>query len=417
MSQTVRVVQIRAAPFPHSDPFRHPGAVTSTPAVDLVDPATVLGGRLVLLDEVVDDGVVEIVGGQLGYVGPASGWSGAAPSHVGTIAPGLIDIHCHGGGGSSVTTGVRSDIDDVARHHLRHGTTTMLASLVTAEPDDITAGVAAIADAADAGSSIVGSHLEGPFLGVGHCGAHEPGLLRAPDRQLVEGWLSAGRGTVRMMTIAPELDDADAVSRLVAEHGALVAVGHTDADAVTFGRALATSSVSVVTHLFNGMAPMHHRAPGPVAASLAALARGGIHVELIADGVHLADETVALVFDLDTSDCVVLVSDAMTAAGMPDGTYQLGPLEVRVTDGVARTTSEPAAIAGSTACLADVVRRCILQAGIDPPRAFRAASATPARLLRLADRGRLATGLRADLVLLDDSWAVTGVTRAGERVV
>ncbi len=378
--------------------------------------ATVLGGRLVLLDEVIDDGVLEIVGGRFGYVGPTSGWSGAAPTQVGTIAPGFIDIHCHGGGGSSVTAGVRADIDEVARHHLRHGTTTMLASLVTAEPDDITAGVAAIAEVAASGSSIIGSHLEGPFLGHGHCGAHEPSLLRAPDRQLVQGWLSAGRGTVRMVTIAPELDGADAVSRLIAEHGALVAIGHTDADVATFGRALATSSVSLVTHLFNGMAPMHHRAPGPVAASLAALARGGTHVELIADGIHLTDETVALVFDLDTHNRVVLVSDAMTAAGMPDGTYRLGPLEVRVTDGVARTITEPASIAGSTARLADVVRRCILHAGIDPARAIRAASATPARLLRLADRGRLATGLRADLVTLDDSWTVTGVLRGGERV-
>ncbi len=379
-------------------------------------PSNVLGGRLVLLDEVIDDGVVEIVEGRLGYVGPTSGWSGATPEQVGTITPGFIDIHCHGGGGGSVTTGVTTDIDDVGRHHLRRGTTTMLASLVTAEPDAITAAVAAIAEVAASGSSIIGSHLEGPFLGGGHCGAHEPSLLRAPDQRLVQGWLDAGRGTLRMMTLAPELDGADGVARQLDEHGALAAIGHTDADAATFGRALATSSVSLVTHLFNAMAPLHHRAPGPVAASLAALARGAIHVELIADGVHLADETVAMVFDLDASHRVVLVSDAMTAAGMPDGTYSLGPLEVRVTDGVARTTTEPAAIAGSTAHLADVVRRCVVEAGVDPVRAVRAATATPAGLLGLADRGRLATGLRADLLTLGDDWSVSGVLRGGERL-
>lgn len=366
-----------------------------------------------LLDEILDDGVVEVVDGRLGYVGPASGWPGAAATPVGTIAPGLVDLHCHGGGGHAVTTGRREDVEAVARHHLHRGTTTMLASLVTATPDDITAGVAAVADAVAAGSSVVGSHLEGPFLATGHCGAHDPALLLAPDRELVERWLAAGRGTVRMVTLAPELEGAAEVSRVLADQGVLVAAGHTDADAATFARALASSSVSLVTHLFNGMAPMHHRVPGPVAASLASLAHGATHVELVADGTHLADETVALVLDLDPGDHVVLVSDAMTAAGMPDGTYLLGPLEVRVTDGVARTTGDPPVIAGSTAHLADVVRRCIVHAGLDPCRVFRAASATPARLLHLGDRGRLATGLRADLVTLDDDWRVTGVLRAG----
>ena len=377
--------------------------------------ATALRGRLVLAGDVVADGVVEVVDGLLGYVGPAAGWTGPTLAPAGTIAPGLVDLHCHGGGGHSVTTGHADDVAAAGRHHLRHGTTTMLASLVSAGPADVRAGVAAVAEVVAGGSSVVGSHLEGPFLGAGHCGAHDPALLRHPDTGLAEDWLEAGRGTVRMMTLAPELAGADDVSRLLARHGALVAVGHTDADAAAFARALAMPEVALVTHLFNGMAPLHHRSPGPVAAGLAALARGGACVELIADGTHLADETVAMVFAVDHDDGVVLVSDAMAAAGMPDGPYRLGSLEVRVTDGVARTATEPSSIAGSTAHLADVVRRCIVHAGIDPVRAFRAASTTPARLLGLADRGRLSPGLRADLITLDDDWRVTGVLWGGRR--
>ena len=190
-------------------------------------------------------------------------------------------------------------------------------------------------------------------------------------------WLASGHGTVRMVTLAPELPGSEALSDLVAGAGCLVALGHTDADAATFGAALAGDSVSVVTHLFNGMAPMHHREPGPVAASLAALAAGDAHVELIADGTHLADGTIALAFALDPGDRVVLVSDAMGAAGMDDGDYELGTTTVRVIDGTAWTTTEPPSIAGSTVHLADVVRRCITETGIDPVRVVRAATAHP----------------------------------------
>ena len=374
----------------------------------------VLGGRLILEDRVIEDGVVAIDGSRLSYVGPAAGWTGEPAQPAGTMAPGFVDIHCHGGGGHTVTTGDPADVADVGLHHLRHGTTAMLASLVSAPDAAIEAGVLAIAEVAESGASVLGSHLEGPFIGRDHRGAHDPAHLRAPDLAAMKRWLASGRGTVRMVTLAPELPGSEALSDLVAGAGCLVALGHTDADAATFGAALAGDSVSVVTHLFNGMAPMHHREPGPVAASLAALAAGDAHVELIADGTHLADGIIALAFTLDPGDRVVLVSDAMGAAGMDDGDYELGTTTVRVIDGTAWTTTEPPSIAGSTVHLSDVVRRCITETGIDPVRVIRAATATPARLLGLSDRGRLATGLRADLVTLDEAWRVTGVLRGGQ---
>lgn len=376
---------------------------------------SVLAGRLVLPDRVVADGVVEVRGETLGYVGEAAGWHGDEPTAVGTITPGFVDIHCHGGGGHSVTTGSADDVRAAAGHHLQRGTTTMLASLVSAPRDAIEQAVGAIAEVVAAGSSVVGSHLEGPFLGPAHCGAHDPTQLAVPDPAATRAWLAAGHGSVRMMTLAPELPGADAVSRLLADDGVVVAVGHTDADAETFAAGLA-GPASLVTHLFNGMAPLHHRTPGPVAASLTALARGDTRVELIADGVHLADATVALVFAIAPPDGVLLVSDAMAAAGMPDGDYELGPLTVQVRDAVAWTTSEPPSIAGSTAHLADLVGRCVTRVGLDPVAVVCAAATTPATVLGLTDRGRLAPGLRADLVTLDDDWQVTGVLRGGERV-
>lgn len=375
----------------------------------------VLSGRLVLPDAIVEEGVVEIAGETLGYVGEASGWHGAAPVPAGTLAPGLVDIHCHGGGGHSVTTGAVDDVLAVAAHHAARGTTSMLASLVSAATDDITAGVTAIREAAAADTGVVGSHLEGPFLAPGHCGAHDPACLADPDPVVAKAWLDAGGGSVRMVTLAPERPGSDAVAGLLRDAGVLVAVGHTDADVDAFAEAL-RGPADLVTHLFNGMAPLHHREPGPVAATLTALARGEARAELIADGVHLADATVALAFAVAPDDGMVLVSDAMAAAGMPDGDYELGPLTVRVEDAVAWTSTEPRSIAGSTAHLADVLRRCVVDAGIDPVAAVRAATATPASLLGLEDRGRLATGLRADLVTLDDDWRVTAVRRGGRPV-
>ena len=384
--------------------------------------ALALTGRLMAPAGIVDPGVLEIRhDGTIGYVGPASGWSGPAPEPVGLVAPGYIDIHCHGGGGHAVTSGDPAEVTAVAAHHLSRGTTTMLASLVSASAPELVASIAAVASVAATGSPVVGCHVEGPFLDPAHRGAHDPAHLRLPALDELATWMvaggdPAGRPTVRMVTLAPELPGAAAAAELLERSGVVVGLGHTGADADSFGAALRSLRRPLVTHLFNGMEPLHHRRPGPVAASLDALARGATHVELIADGVHLADETVHLVFAVDPGRHVVLVSDAMVAAGMPDGEFELGSVQVRVTDGRAWTRSEPPALAGGTAHAADLVRRCVLQGGIDPVAAVAAATSTPAGLLGLDDRGSLATGLRADLVVLDPDWRVRRVMRGGQWV-
>ena len=375
----------------------------------------VLAGALVTNGETIADGVVEVLGDTLGYVGPRSAWVGPDPEPAGVLVPGFVDVHCHGGGGHEVTTTDRAAIEAVSAHHLARGTTTMLASLVSAPTETITAQVAAVADVVEGGATtLVGCHLEGPWLSHDRCGAHDPAALAEPDPDVARAWLDAGRGTIRMVTLAPELPGSEAVAALLEDAGVLAALGHTDAPARLFTDALRARRTPLVTHLFNGMAPFHHRVPGAPGAALGELARGAATVELIADGVHVADETAAMVFDVAPGGHVVLVSDAMAAAGLPDGDYALGSLAVRVTGGVARIGS--GSIAGGTSHVADLVRRCVTDAGIDPATVVAAASSTPAALLGLSDRGSLATGLRADVVSLTDDWRVDRVMWGGAWV-
>jgi len=374
-----------------------------------------LRGRVVTPDAVLPDAVVVVRDGRIAQVAPAARWAGPTTPAGGTVLPGLVDVHTHGAVGHAFPDGSAGSGRAVAQHHHVHGTTTLLASLVSAREPDLLAAVVAAADLADEGA-VAGIHLEGPFLSLARRGAHEPAALAAPDPGLLERAVEAGRGHVRTMTYAPELPGAAGLAARARELGVLPSVGHTDADARTTTEALAGGGC--VTHLFNGMPPLHHRSPGPVAAALQAAARGLAVVELIADGVHLADETVAAVLDLLGPDQVALVSDAMGAAGVGDGSYRLGGLDVEVVDGVARLAGDAPpqerSIAGGTARLVDVVRRAVQHAGVDLVGAVRAASTTPARLLGLGHEvGSVAAGLRADLLVVDDGLRPVRVMRGG----
>ena len=378
-----------------------------------VDPRTrVVAGRVLTPAGVVDDGVVVVRDARIEYAGPRRPGDSAAPA--GLVLPGLVDVHNHGGGGFSACA--PGGAAAAGRHHLGHGTTATMASTLTDRPDAMLAAVTAAADAADDGE-VLGIHVEGPFLAPDRRGAHDPRHLRQPDLAFTAELVAAGRGHVRVMTLAPELPGAGPVTDLLLERGVLPAVGHTEADpgavARTVAACRAAGRVGLATHLFNAMPPLHHRAPGPAGALLAAAADGDACVELVADGVHLAEETVRMVFALLGADRVALVTDASPAAGMPDGDYPLGPQRVRVAEGVARLGAE-GPIAGGTAHLLDVVRRCV-RAGLDLGAVVTAASRTPASVLGLAgELGSLQAGCRADLVLTDDDLTLRGVMRAGE---
>lgn len=388
--------------------------------------ATLVRGRLVTPAEEVADGVVAVEKGMIVYVGSAHDWRRrhtqiALPESAGTVLPGLVDIHCHGGGGKTVTTTDADEARAVAAHHALRGTTSLVASLVTAAPEVLLDQVRALAPLVRA-DDFAGLHLEGPFLSHARCGAQAPEFLIEPDLDLIDDLLVIADGALKVMTIAPELPGAaEAAARLRAA-GVTVALGHSDASYTVFRAALrALDGEGLVTHLGNAMPPFHHRAVGPVGASLAEAAAGRVAVEVIGDGVHVEDGFVALVFATAARGSVVLVTDAMTAAGMPDGDYVLGAQRVHVREGVARLGSSSdvdaatRSIAGGTSHLLEVVACAVRKAGVPLVDAVRAASQTPARILGLAgQRGALLTGHVADLVVVDEELRPVRVMRRGE---
>ncbi len=363
--------------------------------------------HVVVADGVLDDAVVEVRGDRVASIHPNNG-DERAERLGGWIVPGFVDTHVHGGGGHDYATTDPAEARAARDFHARHGTTTSYASLVTASLDDLCAQLDVLADLVETGE-LAGIHLEGPFLSPGQQGAHEPSLLRPPHPAAVDRLVEAGRGALRMVTLAPELRGGlDAVRRFVAA-GVRVAVGHTEADDDTVAAAL-DAGADVGTHVFNAMRPVHHRRPGPVPRLLT---DPRVAAELIADGFHVDREVLRMAIAAAGPDGVVLVTDAMVAAGMPDGGYALGGLEVRVTDGQARLVGAdgtPGSIAGSTLTTGSAF--ALVAALTDIPTAARLAATNPGRHHGL-DAGLLAPGRGADLCVVDDDGALVRVMRRG----
>ncbi|MEU9401608.1 N-acetylglucosamine-6-phosphate deacetylase [Streptomyces sp. NPDC048242] len=381
-------------------------------------PSLVLtGARVVLPTGVVDDGRVSVEGTRITAAGPAEA---AAPAPAGAevldasghwLVPGFVDLHNHGGGGASFA-GSAEDALTAVRTHRAHGTTTLVASTVTDDLDLLARRAGLLSELAEQGE-IAGIHFEGPFISPCRKGAHSEALLRDPDPAEVRKLLDAARGQARMVTLATELPGGLDSVRLLAEHGVIAAVGHTDASYEQTVEAI-DAGATVATHLFNAMPPLGHRAPGPITALLE---DERITVELIDDGVHLHPAALQLAFHHAGADRVAFITDAMDAAGAGDGRYLLGPLEVEVSDGVARLV-EGGSIAGSTLTLDRAFQRAVTVDRLPVTDVVTAISANPARLLGLSDRiGSLEPGKDADLVLLDAEFAVKGVMRRGEWVV
>lgn len=340
------------------------------------------------------------------------------------LSPGFVDMHCHGGGGASFTTGSADDARQVLATHWHEGSTSVMASLVTDRVEVLQEHVRTLAPLVH-GGDLLGVHLEGPCLSRAHQGAHDPELLVAPAEIDLPGLLdvaavadaaapadagAVGHRAVAMVTLATELDGGLAAVAALRERGVIAALGHTDASYAQTQEAI-EAGVTVATHLCNAMRALHHREPGPI---LAFLQDERPWIEVIADGVHLAPEVVTGLFAV-AGRRLVLVTDAMSAAGLGDGTARLGPLEVIVRDGVARLATT-GAIAGSTLTLSRAVRFCVTEAGIAPAAALVAATAHPAQALGRDDLGVLTSGALADLVVLDEDFAVTRVMRRGRWI-
>jgi N-acetylglucosamine-6-phosphate deacetylase len=406
----------------------------TTPPIPL--SRKVLYGTLVSDGTITTNAAVAVEGDRISFAGPASRFDpatfpGASVQEVpadSLLLPGLVDLHCHGAAGGDFPAGD----EDAIRHALDFihgsGTTTVLASLVTASRKDLLRGIRLFVRLADEGL-VAGIHLEGPFLSLARCGAQNPDFLLNPDLDLLSELVTAAAGRLTTMTYAPELPGAGALVDLLTSHGVRPSLGHTDCDDDAAASSLAAAregleeagfdgvyALPTVTHLFNGMPTLHHRSPGPVAACLRAAKAGGAVIELIADGTHVAPQTVLTVFELVGSANIALVTDSMAAAGLPDGQYRLGSSEVRVKGAVA-TLDATGSLAGGTATLLDVVRTTVTS-GVALTEAVHSATAVPAAVLGLSDEvGGLRRGLRADILVTGPGLAAVKVMRQGEWLV
>jgi N-acetylglucosamine-6-phosphate deacetylase len=330
------------------------------------------------------------------------------------VAPGFIDIHVHGGGGFSLTGGDAAQIRGYSRWVASRGVTGFLITLV---PDtrermlDVIASTVAVFDSVRDGARPLGLNLEGPFLNPVRGGALKPGLLRLPDLPEFRQFASSAKGRLRLMTLGPELPDAEAVIVEALDAGVVVALGHSDA---TYDEAERAFSLGVrhVTHCFNAMRPFHHRDPGCVGAALNA---GDVTCELIADGVHVHPAAAEMLLRLKGADRTVLVSDGIAPAGLGDGSFELQGEPVEVNAGVARRTD--GTLAGSTTPLDVMVRNVTAMAGVGASDAIRMATLNPAPVIGMADRkGKIAPGYDADLVVLAPDLQVEMTFVAGELV-
>jgi N-acetylglucosamine-6-phosphate deacetylase len=360
-----------------------------------------LGVEAALVDGALVPGDVEVADGVVAAYGVAG------PNGRGVAVPGFVDLQVNGFAGVDL---MGADADGYRRAGealLETGVTAYLPTFISAPEEDLLAALGNVPMAAD-GPRVLGVHLEGPFLAPTRLGIHPASARRDPDPALLERLL--GAGPVRLMTLAPELPGAHELIDLLLLRGVAVSCGHTDATAADATEAFDRGARSV-THLFNAMRPFRHRDPGLAGA---ALARDDVVVQIILDGVHLAEETARVVWQ-SAAGRVALVTDAVAGAGMADGAYFLGGSEIEVRNGVPR--GEGDVLAGSTLTMIEAVRN-LHGLGIPLSQAVAATTAVPARVLGLPTLGRLDVDLPADLVVLDDNLEIDRVCVGGEaRVV
>ncbi len=327
-----------------------------------------------------------------------------------TIVPGFVDLHGHGAGGHAYDDG-GDELRAALAVHRAHGTTRSVVSIVTNPLAELRERLAEVAELTASDPLVLGSHLEGPFLAAARRGAHNPAFLRPPDQATIEGLIEAAAGTLRQVTLAPELDGGlDAVSQFTGS-GVVVAVGHTEAD-LDQTRAAFERGARILTHVFNAMPGIHHRDPGPVVAGID---DPRVSLELVLDGHHVHPDVAEMVFRAAPGR-VALITDSMAAAASADGDYRLGSLNVSVRNGLA-VLSGTSTIAGSTLTQDAALRNAVTAVGLSLPDAVGALTAVPARALGLGSQlGLLEPGYAADVVVLDDDLLVTGVWAAGAQL-
>lgn len=374
-----------------------------------------LRGRAWTAGSIQEDVVVVIEEGRFTDVRFASRYDDPDPNlDGGVMVPGFIDAHVHGGAGSDFMDGDEDSVRAVCRHHLRHGTLSLAATTLSGSRAAISTALGAIQSTARSPqpgeAGIVGVNLEGPYLNREKAGAQDPGSLRSPDAEELAEWLKQAPDLPWIMTVAPELPGVLDLIRQY-EDRICFSIGHTLAD---YGQTAAAieAGATHVTHLFNAMPPLHHREPGVVGA---ALTDPRCTVELIADGIHVHPRILHLAATL-LEDRGVLVTDAMRACGMPEGTYRLYEHEVEVRDGAARLKKD-GALAGSVLTMREAVRNMVEMAGLPIETVLPFATEVPARILGIEDRkGRIRVGWDADLLVLTPRFEIARVIHGGRSI-
>ncbi|NOU69498.1 N-acetylglucosamine-6-phosphate deacetylase [Paenibacillus sp. LMG 31461] len=364
------------------------------------------GAKVVTEQGIIENGLVHVIDGKLAYVGEPSGWQNtASPSVVRIEAdgkwllPGFIDVHVHGGYGADFMDANSETLDTITKFHASHGTTGMLATTMTATREAIDRVLVEVNSYIDQGmpyAQLLGVHLEGPFISPKWAGAQDPKLMVTPQLDWLKDWHERFPQLMKQLTLAPEREGGHEMIAWLRDQGIVAACGHTDASYADIQSAVAVG-LSHAVHTFNAMKPLHHREPGTVGAVLTDARISG---EVIADGIHVHPAAIKLLTMVKQPHGLLLITDAMSAAGLGDGQYDLGGQAVTVQAGVARLT-EGGALAGSTLTMIDALRFMVREVGVSVAEASRYASGNPARLLGLeATHGSITEGKHADLLLI-----------------
>lgn len=383
----------------------------------VAEAQTVLRGRIVLEDGILEDGIVAFRGETIQYVGPPLTEYTQSDDLVqtdGYIWPGLIDLHVHGAGGCDVMDATPDAIETISRTLGRYGVTGFLATTVTGEKRQLERAMENVVQQApyvQNGAEVLGIHLEGPWICPERCGAQNPEFIVDPEPEDAEWAMQHSEGTLRIVTIAPERPGAMETIRALVDKGVIVSVGHSDA---TYEETVAAAEAGAthLTHCFNGMRGLHHREPGVVGAGLE---DDRFCLELIADGYHVHPGAIRLLLKAKGPDGVMLISDGMRAVGMPEGEYELGGLPV-ISDGET-VRLENGALAGSLLTL-DAAVRNVVEFGKAPLyQAVKMASLTPAKRIGVdGEMGSIREGKLADLVVVDEQCRVQRVWSKGKEI-
>jgi N-acetylglucosamine-6-phosphate deacetylase len=330
-----------------------------------------------------------------------------------TVVPGFIDPHIHGCAGVDVMDSSFSSMNTISRTLASHGTTSFLPTTVSASPDILGTALdrlSALVTEAFEGAKPLGIHLEGPFISAEKRGTHRAGNVQLPDRSLLSDWIARSHGTLKLITMAPELDGANAAAQIARDSGVVVAMGHSDAS-FQEATSAADHGTCYAVHTFNAMREFRHRDSGITGA---VLSDDRIFAEIIADGIHVSPEVVRIFARSKGRERILLVTDAISATGMPDGRYKLGADVVQVSSGVCR--DDEGRLAGSTLTQDAALRNFVAYSGMRMDDAVFGLTLNPARALKLEGRGCIEPGAHADLVMLDDKLRVIKTIAEGRMV-